>query len=122
MSNYSALDIFDWDGQVGRARYLGTGLVLLALKHNLDRLLAYMFGYRWSPISYWVLISPSGGIKALSPDDAMFYVVLLLFAMPFIFLATHMLYGIGALAAVFKPVKPQPYLKEARALAGEKQT
>jgi len=45
-----------------------------------------------------------------------------LFAMPFIFLATHMLYGIGALAAVFKPVKPQPYLKEARALAGEKQT
>jgi len=90
MSNYSALDIFDWDGRVGRARYLGTGLVLLAIKHNLDRLLAYMFGYRWSPISYWVFVTPSGGIKALGPDDAMFYVVLLVFAMPFIFVGTAM--------------------------------
>ena len=90
MSGYSALDIFDWDGQVGRARYLGTGLVLLAIKHNLDRLLAYMFGYPWSPTSYWVFVSPSGGIKGLSPDDAMFYVVLLLFAMPFIFIGTAM--------------------------------
>jgi uncharacterized membrane protein YhaH (DUF805 family) len=90
MSGYSALDIFDWDGQVGRARYLGTGLVLLAVKHNLDRLLAYMFGYRWSPISYWVFISPTGGIKALTPDDQMFYVVLLLFAMPFMFIGTAM--------------------------------
>jgi uncharacterized membrane protein YhaH (DUF805 family) len=90
MSAYSALDIFNWDGQVGRARYLGTGLVLLAVKHNLDRLLAAMFGYPWSPISYWVFVTPSGGIKALSPDDAMFYVVLLLFAMPFIFIGTAM--------------------------------
>jgi len=90
MSNYSALDIFDWDGRVGRGRYLGTGLVLLAVKHNLDRALATMFGYRWSPISYLVFISPEGGIKALGPDDAMFYVVLLLFAMPFILVGTAM--------------------------------
>lgn len=90
MSNSSVFDIFSWDGKAGRARYLGTGLVLLALKHNLDRLLAAMFGYPWSPISYWVFVSPSGGIKALSPDDAMFYVVLLLFAMPFIFVGTAM--------------------------------
>ena len=90
MSNYSALDIFDWDGRVGRAHYLGTGLALLAIKHNLDRWLAYMFGYRWSPISYWVFVTPSYGIKALGPDDAMFYVVLLVFAMPFIFVGTAM--------------------------------
>ena len=90
MSDSSVFDIFNWDGTAGRARYLGTGLVLLALKHNLDRLLAAMFGYPWSPISYWVFVSPDGGIKALKPDDAMFYVVLLVFAMPFIFVGTAM--------------------------------
>ena len=90
MSDSSVFAIFNWDGRAGRARYLGTGLVLLAIKHNLDRLLAYMFGYPWSPISYWVFISPNGGIKALKPDDAMFYVVLLLFAMPFICVGTAM--------------------------------
>src|ERR1044072_4075110 len=90
MSNSSVFDIFSWDGKAGRARYLGTGLFLLALKHNLDRLLAAMFGYPWSPISYWVFVSPSGGIKTLEPDDALFYVVLLIFAMPFIFVGTAM--------------------------------
>src|ERR1041385_8383843 len=81
--------IFAWDGRAGRARYLGTGLVLLAIKHNLDRMLAAMFGYPWSPISYWVFVD-HGGIKALKPEDALFYVVLLLFAMPFIFVGTAM--------------------------------
>lgn len=82
--------IFAWDGRVGRARYLGTGLFLLAIKHNLDRLLAFMFGYPWSPISYWVFVDHHGGVKALKPEDAMFYVVLLVFAMPFIFVGTAM--------------------------------
>ena len=82
--------IFSWEGRAGRARYLGTGLALLALKHNLDRLVAAMFGYPWSPISYWVFVSPDGGIQALKPEDQMFYVVLLLFAMPFIFVGTAM--------------------------------
>jgi uncharacterized membrane protein YhaH (DUF805 family) len=90
MSNSSIFDIFNWDGRAGRARYLATGVVLMAVKHNLDRVVAAMFGYPWSPISYWVFISPDGGIKALKPDDAMLYVVLLLFAMPFIFTGTAM--------------------------------
>jgi uncharacterized membrane protein YhaH (DUF805 family) len=90
MSDSGVFDIFSWDGRAGRARYLGTGLVLLALKHNLDRALAAMFGYPWSPISYLVFVSPDGGIKAMKPDDAMFYVVLLVFAMPFIFVGTAM--------------------------------
>lgn len=80
----------DWEGRAGRARYLGTGLILLAIKHNLDRFLAAMFGYPWSPISYWVFVDRHGGIKALKPDDALFYVVLLIFAMPFIFVGTAM--------------------------------
>lgn len=90
MSDSSIFDIFNWDGRAGRARYLATGLILLAIKHNLDRLVAAIFGYPWSPISYWVFVSPDGGIKALEPADAMFYVVLLVLAMPFIFTGTAM--------------------------------
>jgi hypothetical protein len=44
-----------------------------------------------------------------------------LLAMPFIFGATHILYGAGALAAIFKPVKPQPYLSNSDRLPAEKQ-
>jgi uncharacterized membrane protein YhaH (DUF805 family) len=90
MSDTSNYEIFNWEGKAGRTRYLITGLVLFALKHNLDRLLAAMFGYEWSPISYLVFISPNGGFKALKPEDAMFYVVLLIFALPFIFAGTAM--------------------------------
>src|SRR5690349_16250825 len=85
----SGSSIFDWEGQAGRGRYLATGLILLAVKHNLDRLLAAMFGYPWSPLSYWVFVD-HGSIQALKPEDAMFYIVLLVFAMPFIFVGTAM--------------------------------
>ena len=88
MSNSNVFDVFSWDGQVGRARYLGTGLVLLAIKHNLDRLLAHVFEYPWSPINYWVFVSRNGSIRALDAADAMFYAVLLVFAMPFIWIGT----------------------------------
>ena len=64
-------DVWSWHGRIGRGRYLGTGLVLLALKHNINRLLASAFGYRWS-------IS----------RDATFYAVLVAFALPFVWIGT----------------------------------
>jgi len=89
MSDSNVFDVFSWDGRIGRARYLATGLILLAIKHNLDRLLAAEFGYPWNIFSYLVFISPGGrGITALTPDDVTFYFVLLLFAAPFIWMGT----------------------------------
>jgi uncharacterized membrane protein YhaH (DUF805 family) len=76
------LDLWSWHGKIGRGRYLATGLILFVVKHNLDRILAAVAGYPWSPISYWVFMAPNG-VMSLNPADAMFYVALLLFAIPF---------------------------------------
>ena len=80
------LDIWSWHGRIGRARYLGTGLVLFAVKHNIDRLLATLFGYPWGPFNYLAFYSPNRGIVGLSSRDAMFYAVLVLVALPFIWI------------------------------------
>ena len=87
-NNQNTANIFTWHGRIGRAAYLAIGLGLLAVKHNIDRFLAAMFGYPWSPISYWVFVDKDGGIKTLGPADAMFYVVLLVVAIPFIWIGT----------------------------------
>ena len=83
----SAFDIWSWRGTIGRRRYLITGLVLFALKHNVDRMLATAFGYPWGPFNYFVFISPyDDSIVGLSNRSASFYAVLLLVALPFIWI------------------------------------
>jgi uncharacterized membrane protein YhaH (DUF805 family) len=80
-------NVWSWHGTIGRARYLVTGFVLLAVKHNIDRILAAAFGYKWSIFNYWVLDTPAG-IKELTIRDATFYATLLLVALPFIWTGT----------------------------------
>jgi uncharacterized membrane protein YhaH (DUF805 family) len=63
-----------------------TGVVLFALKHNLDRLLAAIFDYPWGPFNYFVFFSPDKSILGLSPADATFLGVLVVFALPFIWI------------------------------------
>ena len=82
-------NIWTWRGRVGRARYLVTGLVLLAVKHNIDRILATLYGYSWGLFNYWVFETP-GGIADLKQVDATFYALLLLIALPFIWVGTVM--------------------------------
>jgi uncharacterized membrane protein YhaH (DUF805 family) len=83
----SVFDIWSWHGRIGRRRYLITGLVLFALKHNIDRLLATMFDYPWGPFNYLVFFSPYGNsIYGLRTPDASFYALLLLVALPFIWI------------------------------------
>ena len=82
-------DIWTWNGRVGRARYLVTGLVLLAVKHNIDRFVAALYGYPWGIFNYWVF-DLQEGIARLKSNNAMFYIVLLLIALPFIWVGTVM--------------------------------
>jgi len=83
----SAFDIWSWHGTIGRQRYLITGLVLFALKHNIDRLLATLFHYRWGPFNYVAFYSTTGnGVWHLSYADASFYALLVLIALPFIWI------------------------------------
>src|SRR6476659_1961363 len=82
----SVFDIWSWQGRIGRRRYLLTGLVLFALKHNIDRLLATIFEYPWGPFNYLVFFSRGDGIAGLTSRDASFYALLVAVALPFIWI------------------------------------
>jgi len=82
----SAFDIWSWHGRIGRRRYLITGLVLFALKHNIDRLLATLFEYPWGLFNYLVFFSRDDGIMGLTSRDAAFYALLVFIALPFIWI------------------------------------
>lgn len=79
-------DLWSSRGTIGRRRYLVTGLVLFALKHNIDRLLAALYGYEWSLFSYLIFLSARDSVAGLSPRNVTFYGVLVLFALPFIWI------------------------------------
>jgi len=82
-----SIDFWSWQGRVGRARYLATGVILLAIKHNIDRVVAATYGYPWSVFNYWVFKTPSG-IEGLTRKEANFYAELLIIALPFIWIGT----------------------------------
>ncbi len=67
----AVFDIWTWRGKMGRRRYLVTGLVLFALKHNIDRLLATLFGYPWGPFNYLVFYSPDDCVGGLSSNRSL---------------------------------------------------
>ena len=71
----NAANLFTWRGRVGRTHYFIAGFLLLALKHNIDRIVAISFGYEWSVFNYWIF-SPLG-ILGVMDRQAVFYTVLL---------------------------------------------
>ncbi|HJR09484.1 MAG TPA: hypothetical protein VJ842_19640 [Pyrinomonadaceae bacterium] len=77
-------DLWDWRGTVGRGKYLLIGLVLFAIKHNVDRIVATLyFNRRWSLFNYWVF-GQSSNVEGTPLDYKKFYATLLLIAVPFI--------------------------------------
>ena len=82
-----AIDFWSWQGRVGRARYLAIGVILLVIKHNIDRIVAASHGYPWTVFNYWVFKTPSG-IDGITRDEANFYAELLIIALPFIWIGT----------------------------------
>ncbi len=83
----SVANLFSWHGRVGRARYFISGFLLLALKHNIDRIVALSFGYEWSVFNYWIFDSPVG-IVGVMGRQAILYAILLAIALPFIWIGT----------------------------------
>jgi len=80
-------DVWNWQGKVGRTRYLISGLLLLGIKHNLDRLVAALCGYPWRILNYWVSDIPTG-IANITRREASFYALLIVIALPFIWIGT----------------------------------
>ena len=83
---FEPADLFLWDGTVGRGVYASAGVLLFAVKHNLDRFIASLGFHRpWSLFNYWV---PSKGfdLSALGRQDLELYATLLVAALPFIWI------------------------------------
>lgn len=77
-------DLWQIDGTIDRGGYLFWGVLLFAIKYNLDRLVAsYFFNRSWSLFSYLILPSEAR-INNLNVDDRPFYGTLLAMAIPFI--------------------------------------
>jgi uncharacterized membrane protein YhaH (DUF805 family) len=76
-------DFWSWHGRVGRGKYLALGIILFAIKHNLDRLIAALYGHPWSVFNYWVF---PDAVTDLNPGYAKFYATLVAAALPFIWI------------------------------------
>src|SRR5271167_3753612 len=84
------VDIGKWDGRVSRLAYLLAGLIGFAIKHNLDRFLAYEFGLPWHIWSYWEPLQGAIHPHSLAGPDRDFLAMLLLTTLPFIWIGVAM--------------------------------
>lgn len=69
-------------GRTSRSFYATSGALLFLIKHNLDRIVASSLGYSWTILDYWVFVE--GGVPRLSTQRAKLYALLVLIALPFI--------------------------------------
>src|SRR6267378_3266528 len=85
-------DLWRWDGRVSRPKYAVVGLIGVAIKHNLDRLIAAaFFGYPNSLFfNYWAPLGKAARLDRLSGTEAKFLATLLLFSIPFLWLGVTM--------------------------------
>lgn len=83
-----ASDLWEWEGTVDRGAFTFWGVLLFAIKYNIDRFAASVFYNRlWSPFNYYVP-AKSGSLLSLSREDYPFYAFMLLLAIPFIWFGT----------------------------------
>ena len=82
------VDLWKWEGKVGRRRYALVGLIGFAIKHNIDRLIAASFfktsqrdvvGY-W--FNYWAPLGNAARLGHLSPTEAKFLTTMLVLSLP----------------------------------------
>jgi uncharacterized membrane protein YhaH (DUF805 family) len=82
--------LWRWDGKVSRGTYALFGICGLAIKHNLDRLIAYKFGYHWGIWNYLDPLERAAQFSPLSSSEKKFLSVLLITALPFIWIGITM--------------------------------
>jgi uncharacterized membrane protein YhaH (DUF805 family) len=79
-----------WDGKVTRGTYAMFGACTLAIKFNLDRVIADYFGFRWKIWNYLDPLEHPGRFQQLSVPERFFLAVLLITALPFIWIGITM--------------------------------
>src|ERR1700682_3831269 len=84
-------DLWRFDGRVSRAKYAAAGFIGVAIKHNLDRLIAASFlGYKNSFFNYWAPLGKAARLDYLSSTEAKFLATLLLTSIPFLWVGVTM--------------------------------
>ncbi len=79
---------FRFGGQIDRGRYALAGVLLFALKYNLDRVVSTtVFGRPWSFSSY-LSVPGAEAIDALGRGDVVFGLTLVAIALPFVWIGT----------------------------------
>ena len=76
--------IWRWGGRVSRGTYAAFGICGVAIKHNMDRLLALSYGLPWGVWSYLDPLNRAAHFSPLTNSEKHFLLVLLLTALPFV--------------------------------------
>jgi hypothetical protein len=97
-------DLWHLRGTVDRGTYALVGVLGFALKHNLDRLVAYGFHRPWTLFNYWVPVRDVGRITALRDGEAVFLGTMVALALPFIWV------GVALTAKRLRSAGLSPYL------------
>lgn len=81
------IDLWRVSGRVNRRTFAVVGVVAMAIKYNIDRIVAAVFDRPWDPLQYWF---PGLGatVLQLRPEDGAFAGAMLATAIPFIWLGT----------------------------------
>jgi len=83
--------VFSFNGRVDRKTYAIVGLLGLAIKQNLDRFVGvYVFHYEESFFNYWRPLGKAARLNDLTNSEARFLLVLLLLAIPFVWVGVAM--------------------------------
>src|SRR6267378_369946 len=85
-------DLWRWDGRVSRPKYAALGLIGVAIKHNLDRLIAAAFFGNPNSLffNYWAPLGKAARLDRLSGTEAKFLATLLLLSIPFLWAGVTM--------------------------------
>ena len=83
-------DLWRWDGRVRRAKYATVGLIGVAIKHNLDRLIAASYLGYGNSFNYWAPLGKAARLDHLSNTEAKFLATLLLLSVPFLWTGVAM--------------------------------
>ena len=79
-------ELWRFDGTVNRGTYALVGFLGFAIKHNLDRLIASLLGFRWGIWNYWIPFEDLTRPSNLLPRDRSLIYLLLLTALPFVWI------------------------------------
>ncbi len=78
--------LINWNGTINRKHYFIWGLLLFAIKYNLDRLVALYHEKNWIIINYFLATENVSELG--NSEDRLFYLQLLLLSIPFVYFGT----------------------------------